>query len=398
MLQMGNLSMERKTTESFYTLKFGLLCLSSLLFFSSFNLIVPELFDHLTSLGGAEYKGWIIALFTLTAGFSRPFSGKLTDTIGRVPIMIVGTLVSALAGVLYIFVGTVMAFFALRMFHGFSTGFKPTGTSAYVADIVPSHRRGEAMGIMSLAGTLGMAFGPKLGGFLANNYGLNVMYIASSCLALLSILILAGMKESHPNPKKFELSDLKINKSDLVEKSVLPTSLVMFLCLLSFGTVLTLIPDFSAHLGLENKGDFFFVFALSSVLTRFLGGKASDIFGRHVVVLISTLLLGVALLAIGFSTTKTMLLWSGGLFGLAVGMNSPALMAWAVDRSPKEKIGRALSTMYIALETGIGLGSLISASLYGNDASNFPKAFGFASVGCLTAFLLLLFQKKTARS
>ena len=53
--------------------------LSSFLFFLSFNLLLPELPDHLTRLGGGEYKGYIIALFTLTAGLSRPFTGKLAE-------------------------------------------------------------------------------------------------------------------------------------------------------------------------------------------------------------------------------------------------------------------------------------------------------------------------------
>ncbi len=47
-----------------------------------FTMMIPELPGYLTSLGGADYKGYIIALFTLMAGISRPFSGKLTDTVG----------------------------------------------------------------------------------------------------------------------------------------------------------------------------------------------------------------------------------------------------------------------------------------------------------------------------
>ena len=69
--------------EALYTRPFLLLCLSHALFAGSFNMMIPELPAYLTSLGGGEHKGLIIALFTLTAGFSRPFSGKLADTIGE---------------------------------------------------------------------------------------------------------------------------------------------------------------------------------------------------------------------------------------------------------------------------------------------------------------------------
>jgi len=53
---------------------FWLMCLSSFLFFLSFNLLLPELPQHLADLGGADCKRFIILLFTLTAAMSRPFS------------------------------------------------------------------------------------------------------------------------------------------------------------------------------------------------------------------------------------------------------------------------------------------------------------------------------------
>jgi MFS family permease len=115
--------MELTATRTLYTLQFGLLCVSNFLFSASFQMLIPELPDHLTALGGAEYKGYIIALFTLTAGLSRPFSGKLTDTIGRVPVMVFGSLVCVIASAFYPFVTTVLGFLFLRFSHGFSTGF-----------------------------------------------------------------------------------------------------------------------------------------------------------------------------------------------------------------------------------------------------------------------------------
>jgi MFS family permease len=87
----------------FNSIQFWLLCLSTFLFFASFNMIIPELPSYLTSLGGGEYKGFIIALFTLTAGLSRPFSGKLADKIGRLKVMIFGAIVSGICGMLYSF-------------------------------------------------------------------------------------------------------------------------------------------------------------------------------------------------------------------------------------------------------------------------------------------------------
>ncbi|MCX2739643.1 MFS transporter [Pontibacter anaerobius] len=381
-----------------YGVQFGLLCLSSFLFFSSFNMIIPELPDYLSSLGGEEYKGLIIALFALTAGLSRPFSGKLADSIGRVPVMVVGSLVCVVAGFLYPLVGTVAAFLLLRFAHGFSTGFTPTGKSAYVADVVPVDRRGEAMGLLGLSGSLGMAAGPALGGLIASEYTADTMFYTSSAAAFLSVAVIWHMQETVQRPQKFNLGLLRISRSEVLEPRVLAPSLVMLLTSFGFGTVLTIIPDFSAHLGIQNKGLFFTSFTLSSLAIRFLAGRASDKYGRVAVLRVSSGLLTLAMLVIGSVSSDTGLLLSGVLFGVATGMNSPTIYAWTIDLSHLEHRGRAMATMYIALEAGIGLGSLGSGWLYGNQSSNFTMVFWSTGVFTFLAFLYLVLVVRSSEN
>jgi MFS family permease len=379
-----------------YGLQFGLLCLSSFLFFASFNMIIPELPSYLTSLGGGEYKGLIISLFTLTAGLSRPFSGKLADKVGRIPVMVFGGLVCIVAGFLYPITGSVAAFLLLRFLHGFSTGFTPTGTAAYVADVIPLNKRGEAMGLLGLSGSLGMAAGPALGGAIANQFSIDFMFYASSFAAFLSVAVLVRMHETLDDPHRFRMGLLKISREELFEPRVISPSMVMMLSAFSFGIILTIIPDFSNHLGIQNKGLFFTSFTLSSLAIRFLAGRASDKYGRVNVLRISNALLVVAMLCIGISSTVTQLLVSGALFGVAVGMNSPTVFAWTIDLSHEAHRGRAMATMYIALEAGIGFGALISGWVYGNVAENFRIVFWLGAAFALLSFLyLILFVKNT---
>ncbi|WP_234736705.1 MFS transporter [Tellurirhabdus bombi] len=382
-----------------YTLSFFLLCLSSFLFFASFNMLIPELPAHLTSLGGAEYKGYIIAFFTITAGISRPFSGRLTDTIGRVPVMAFGSLVCFVCGFLYPLLQTVSAFLLLRLVHGFSTGFKPTGTSAYVADIVPDDRRGEAMGILGLSGSIGMAFGPALGSWLTSLLGLNGLFYASSFLALLSIVILLNMKETLPEKLPFRWQLLKISRRDVFEPAVIAPSLVTFLNSFSFGAVITLAPDFSESLKMGNKGLFFTVFTIASLAIRFMAGKVSDQYGRRPVLRIASLILTIGMLLIAFSDTELTFLLGAVVFGISMGMYSPTAQAWTVDLSHSANRGRALATMYIALEAGIGLGAFLSAKIYQNDAARFQLSFliiSFFSAGAFIYLLLADTHKKQA--
>lgn len=374
---------------SIFTLQFVLLCFSGFLFFGSFNMIIPELPSYLESLGGGEYKGLIIALFTVTAGFSRPFSGKLADKVGRIPVMVVGALVSGVAALLYPLVSGVIGFFALRFFHGFSTGFKPTGTSAYVADLVPVGRRGEAMGIVGFFSSLGMAAGPAIGAYLAGEFSLNVMFYFSSFFAILSVLILVGMKETLPAPEKLRMGHFSINRHEIFEPRVVTPSLMMMLSVFSFGTVLTVIPDFSDHLQIPNRGLFFTYFTIASLLVRIVAGKASDKFGRVPVLKVGSLILVMAMLFLANTHGSLMFVCSAALFGFGVGICSPTIFAWTIDLSDDKHRGRGIATMYIALEIGIGMGAFISGWMFNNDLSNISAVFYTSATLVLMGFLYL---------
>ncbi|MBN7801022.1 MFS transporter [Algoriphagus aestuariicola] len=383
---------------TFFNLNFFLLCVSSFLFFSSFNMIIPELPAYLTSLGGEEYKGLIIALFTLSAGLSRPFSGKLADKVGRKPVMMVGASVCFIVGLLYPILSFVSGFLFLRFVHGFSTGFTPTGIAAYVADIVPFQKRGEAMGIQSLFSSLGMAAGPAIGGWIASVSTIDTVFYCSAFTSIFSILILIRLKESVIEKHPMSIGLFKLKRDEIIEPRVLLPSIILFLSVFSFGVLLTIIPDFSSHLGVKNKGLFFSVFTISSLGIRLLAGKTSDRYGRVAVMRVALFFLILAMTSLAFSESKFMLLFSGVIFGAAVGMYSPTVTAWVVDRSLDQFRGRALATMYIFSESGIGFGALISGWLFANDPNNFRTVFLTSGSIASLAFLALIFIKRDRKT
>lgn len=343
-----------------YTLSFWLLCLSNFLFSASFSMMIPELPDYLTQLGGREYVGLIIALFTLTAGVSRPFSGKITDTVGRVPVMAFGSLVCFVCGFLYPLLLTVGGFLTLRLIHGFSTGTKPTATAAYVADVVPTTRRGEAMGTLGLFTAMGMSLGPAIGSWLAHDFSMNVMFWTSSAFALLSIGILLRMPETLVNPQPFRFGLLRLRKDEIFDVQALPPFIVLLLQSFAYGAVLTVVSSLSASLGIANKGLFFTVYTVASLVVRFLFSRTSDRYGRLPVLLAATALLAISMGLLTITNTPA-LFWIAAIgYGLSWGMNSPTVQAWTVDLADEATRGRAMATMYIALEAGIGLGAVAS--------------------------------------
>ena len=376
-----------------YNLQFGLVCLSSFLFSASFNMLIPELPAYLSSLGGGEHKGLIIALFTLTAGISRPFSGRLTDRLGRVPVMAVGSIVCFICGFLYPVLGTVAGFLLLRLFHGFSTGFKPTATAAYVADIVPRERWGEALGMHGLCFSTGLAVGPAIGSAIRMAHSLNTLFYTSSFFALMSIVILMNMKETLKVKEKLNLNMFKISRQDIIAVEVLPAAIVTLLSYVSYGAILTLIPDWSHHLGIGNKGLFFVVFTVASLLIRFAAGKVSDRYGRLVIIKTGLIILGIALVIVGYSHTVAGLLFGAAIYGVAQGILSPALNAWTIDMSLPGLRGKAVATMYISLEAGIGLGALVAGWFY-QDVIRMVPAIIYGTAAVSAVALAYMFLRK----
>jgi MFS family permease len=169
------------------------------------------------------------------------------------------------------------------------------------------------------------------------------------------------------------------------------------LAVFSFGTVLTIIPEFSAHLGMRNKGLFFAVFTLSSLAIRLLAGRVSDRYGRIPVLQVASATMVLAMFLVSIATAVSQLLLGAVFFGFAVGMSSPTVAAWTIDLSDENKRGRALATMYIALEAGIGLGALISGWLYQGNPERFPLVFMASGSTALLAFIYLFTIPKHQR-
>ncbi|MEM9325043.1 MAG: MFS transporter, partial [Bacteroidota bacterium] len=313
------------------------------------------------------------------------------DQWGRIPVMIVGSTFGMIVCILYPALASVYGFLTLRFMHGFATGFKPTGTAAYVADIVPADRRGEAMGIVSFCGSTGMALGPSIGSWIFIEYDINTLFYISGGASILSILILIGMKETLTNRRTFNVSMLRVGRHEILEPTVIPASVVMILSMIAFGTLLTLSPDFSKHLGITNKGLFFSFYTGSSMLSRLFGGRLSDRIGRVAVLRVSMLIIFVSMVFTGFATNPTWLFIGALIYGIGNGLTNPTLFAWAVDLCPEQFRGRGIATLYIFLEVGIGIGSLVSGSVFQQDPSRFPIIFavsgGFSVIGY--AYLML---------
>lgn len=341
---------------------------------ASFGMIMPELPGYLEKMGASHLLGYIIGLFTLGAFVSRFFSGRIADRAGRKVVMVFGTSVTAIAGFVYVIVGqipegavAIWFFLILRFLHGLSTGFRPTGTSAFLTDIMPKERRGEALGYLGVAGNAGMAGGPAIGSVLAVELGYDYMFVASSVLGIIALLITLKLPESLPNPRKVTKEDLNVFKGGLIERSVWPAAVYLLPISFAFGVFLTITPDFVEDLGFKYKGVFNTIIVVASIAMRFIAGKASDKYGREPLLVIGGILLLIGMGVMSIATTKFVAAIGGAIYGLSIGVNMPTIFAWTADLAKEGKVAIGLSTMLMSLEIGIGVGAFVSGDIFSTN-------------------------------
>ena len=197
------------------------------------------------------------------------------------------------------------------------------------------------------------------------------------------------MKETLKNRERLSIEHFKLRWDEVFEPNVIAPSLMLMLSVFSFGAILTVIPDFSDHLGISNRGLFFTYFTIASLLVRIVAGRASDRFGRVPVLKIGSILLMASMMVIGGAASQVGFTVGAFLFGFGVGISSPTIFAWTIDLSHDKHRGRGIATMYIALEIGIGMGAFISGEIFNNDLDRIPHVFYTAGVLVLVGFIYL---------
>jgi MFS family permease len=371
---------------------FWILSFSMLFFMISFNLIMPQLNDFISQLGGANYKGLLITFFTIAAAVSRPFSGKLADTIGRKKVVIIGYFLAVLVGILYLSVNTIFFFLLLRFIHGFAVGFAPTGATALVTDIIPYEIRGKGMGIWGMFVSLGIGIGQFFGTPLFSLIGNNGVFMVATFCVIISLLLMKYVQDTLPIKKTFQVNHLRIKKADVIDINVLPSAIVMFLTAMCSGVVFVLTPDVSEFLQIENKGWFFFFYVLTTMFVRLFAGNISDKYGRKSVLLVGVILLTISMYLMTQVNNIVMYTISSIIFGLATGINSPALFAWTADLSHQDRRGVGAGTLFIALECGIMLSSFLTLFFYKNNIETVFKSFFIGAIPATFALFYLVYQ------
>lgn len=383
-----------------YSRNFWLLSVGVLFFMTSFNLLIPELNTLMEGLGAGDKKGLVFIFFSIAAAISRPISGKLSDTIGRKKVMYFGIFIGIVCCIIYPYVESILFFLLLRLAHGFSAGFHPTGATAMATDILPKDKRGQGMGIWGVFVSVGFGFGQMLSAIVINNLGYESLFYVASGFALVSGILLIKVRETLPSDQIVPLSPkLFILKwEDVIEPSVRPSAIVMFLSAACSGFIFVITPDMAKFLSIENKGIFFGFYTISTLVVRLFTGSLSDIIGRRKTLIIAMILLGISMIMVAFATTQFIFLSAALVYGIASGISSPTLMAWMAHLSNPKRRGVGSGTLFIALELGFMFGAGISIISYNSTLESVFDSFMIASILTILAISYLIWHLSKFKS
>ena len=162
-----------------------------------FGIVIPFLPMFAERMGvGAVGIGLVLSIYSLMQFICAPVLGRISDRVGRKPIIMLGLLGSSLGYLVYGFADSFFWLLAARAIHGACAATISTA-QAYVADTTDERDRAKGMGLVGAAFGLGFVLGPALGGILGHSSLRTPVFFASALTFANFIFAAFRLPESH---------------------------------------------------------------------------------------------------------------------------------------------------------------------------------------------------------
>ena len=331
--------------------------------------------------GGELEAGLAMTFFQIGAVSSRPFAGRLIDSLHKGRLLLGATLAFFAIMLAFCFAHTEEAIYTLRLLQGIEFALGTTAAATLAALVLPAAKKGTGIGYFALSTNLAMVVGPLAGLLIIRSFGMMALFVFLTASALFT-LWLANRRKL---PDEIVVPKEKKGRGfSLVERQALPAALIGGLVFFAYGGVLTFIPLYARTLGMEEDvSAFFAIFALIIVVTRPFIGRIFDQRGADYTVYPGLLLFFLGFLCFAAAESSAAFLASAAILGAGFGAASPALQTLAVASVAPERAGLATATYFWALDISVGL----AAATLGLVAAN----FGYAALyGLLCPAVLVL--------
>ena len=288
---------------------------------AGFGVIIPLLPFYAKSFGAPDWQVFVLfAAYSVGNFFAEPIWGRLSDRIGRRPVLMITIFGNALTYVALAFAPNLWVACLIRLVGGVLTGNIST-IQGYMADITPPDRRAGMLGLMGAAFSLGFMTGPSIGGILAHEelgtIGFRPPLLLASCLAVAAgvgvTLFVRETRHTHKDaPRRGRFEGLGDAFRNPVVWRALTVTLISMAAFAGMEATFGLWGHAKFGWGPKQIGYCFLAIAVTAALAQgLLTGAMARRFGES-----ATLMLGLSLICAGFAIQPLVSVWPQAVFGM----------------------------------------------------------------------------------
>jgi DHA1 family tetracycline resistance protein-like MFS transporter len=353
-----------------------------------FGLVIPLLPFYAVRFAASPQEVTILmAVFSLMSMLTAPIWGRLSDRVGRRPVLMVSMAAAALAYLWLGFATALWMLFAARALAGVCAG-NIAAAQAYIADVTTPENRARGMGMIGAAFGLGFIIGPALGGMVAGNdmatadmRSPGLIACGLSAAAFLGVVFL--LKESLPAnlPERPRRSRLTALRAALGRKALARLLVVFFLAILAFAgmeatfALWAMGPPFGwgpAKIGYL----FAYVGLLSAVMQGGLIGRLTARFGEEKLLLGGLCSIAAGLLILPLARGLPVLMIATTELALGMGAMQPSLNSLISRRSGAAEQGEVMGVAQSVGSLSRVLGPVLAGALFAGLGSSSPFFVG----------------------
>ncbi len=349
----------------------------------------------------------LVASFYAAQFVGGPILGRLSDRVGRVPILIISQIGTVISFIMFGMAEAVWVLFASRILDGI-TGGNIVVAQAYVTDITPREKRAQALGLIFAAFGVAFFIGPVIGGLLVG-FGARIPYfVAAGAAAIVVLLTIFTLDESMTETERAEhqaVSEKLSFSKALRVKPLMLALLVVFIAQMALGVVMAtfalfgeaVLFDVNPELGV---GLLLAVLGLSQIITQTaLLGRAIDRFGEMRVMTIAVIVRTVSLGIFAIATVVWVAGIGSALFAVGSGLLLPTLQALATRSVDDSMRGGVLGVYQSTTSLAIIISTAMSGFLFAvSPHTPYIAAFVLSGLSLIPALMLVRYLGRETES
>lgn len=355
-----------------------------------FGIVVPILGVYAERFGASGYSvGWLFATFSLAQLVFSPLLGRLSDRIGRKPVIVISLVGTAVGSFVTGAAGALWLLFLGRVIDGASGGSLSVAQAA-VADIATPEQRPKLVGMLGAAFGVGFVLGPAIGGLAALGGPHVPFYVAAALAAVNAVAAIVRLPETRkiatdPAPGQGRRGFAVPSNSGLRRLALL--GFLATFAFVAFEATFSLFGSKRFNLTEGSTAAVFLVIGL--VLVAIQGGGFGALAAKVGVPRLYTL--GLAVVAVGLVVVGVSTAWPALVIGLLLlsvgqGVASPSLTELVNREAGEHQRGEAMGFQQSSYAVGRVLGPPLAGSVFDRIGVWSPMVLG----GAITAVAVVL--------